>query len=130
MSAAQVTISLDELDELRGRLRKAHEDNAALSADMRAAEIASAGDRADGLLATIRQGLVVVRFAVANLDPETIRGWPWEALHGFAGSLSALPGATDLDRELAIELRAFSRACERREIERTGRPLAVSAPTV
>ena len=127
MSAATVNISLDELDALRAQLRRAHEEKGKLADKIKELEVVGIGDGA-GLLVTIHHTLDIVRFAVANLDPRTVKGWPWAAVAAFADDLEELPGADENTHDLAIELRAFAHECELLESTRRNRPADKPAP--
>jgi len=57
----------------------------------------------------------VVKFAVGNLAPETVRGWPYADLKTFADELVKLPGADTGLKEYALDIQNFIR--EAREVE-------------
>jgi len=43
--------------------------------------------------------LEIVRFAVANMHPATVKGWPVDALRRYTGALKALPLEPNVDVE-------------------------------
>lgn len=84
----QVTLERSEYDELREKI---------LGAERRAAELekeverlrARAVDEISGSMASaLRNARVLVDFAVANLDPEFIRDWPWQELESLSAYLN------------------------------------------
>lgn len=65
----------------------------------------------NAMLAAFDQVLPVVQFAVGNLPPETIKGWPHEALDAVAQRYLQLSGQSlgrITERELMVELRKFA----------------------
>lgn len=65
----------------------------------------------DATLAAFDQVLPIVQFAVGNLPPETIKGWPHETLDAVAQRYLQLSGqslARLTERELMEELRKFA----------------------
>lgn len=115
---ATVTIELTELDEIRTRERKAIDDLAKIQAELVEAKKADPRNRIAGLLTLSRTMLDVVRFAVGNLPPETIRNWPVESLRLIARDLKWLPDFNADDESLVGELMLFAREIERVEAER------------
>jgi hypothetical protein len=59
----------------------------------------------DGFHAAIK----VVQFAVGNLAPETVAGWPHEALVEIADAIDKIPGMDQHVKELPPELRHFAK---------------------
>jgi hypothetical protein len=52
--------------------------------------------------------LPVVQFAIGNLDPQTVRGWPWQALQRLGEKMAELlPDQS----EIGIALTSFAREC-------------------
>ena len=60
----------------------------------------------------------VACFAIGNLPPETVKGWPYLTLRAAAQTMSTLPDFTPADAEMAIEWVSFSREVERFELPR------------
>ena len=69
-----------------------------------------------------RECLTIVRFGVANLPPEMIRSWPYEALRRVCETIDVLPDCSTNDRDMAIDLLGFVRDCESHEIRRRAEP--------
>lgn len=114
-STATVTIALSELTEIQ-RARETAEQRAAVAEQsLREGKIA-ANDATT--YAVARDALDVVRFAIANLPPETTRGWPVEKLRSLAENLMKLDGATTDDNEFAITMRYFADEIDKCEVQR------------
>jgi hypothetical protein len=120
---AQITMSVDEYDEQREHLRRAHAENAKLTDKLNAALQADPEGRIPVLVEAILAALPVVRFGVSNLDPRAVTRWPFEALREFADALEKAPGLGDDKLECAIELRAFAHEIELIEHDRAARGL-------
>jgi hypothetical protein len=118
---AQVTMSLAELDELRGKLMAAREEAGKLQAKLTAALAADPEGRVTVLIDAIRAVLPIIRFAVANIDPRTMTRWPYEDLRNFAKALRGVPAFGADIEECAIEFEAFSREAELIELDRAER---------
>lgn len=109
---AQITLDLSEWQALQGQISTLQ--NALATAKDETDKLRLAGpDGADkaALLKALRSALGIVQFAVANLDPETVRGWPFPALLHLAASLSDAPGLSAVERELAPIFEAFAKEC-------------------
>jgi hypothetical protein len=127
---AQVTLGIDEWDDMRNKQQRLHDEIAALGQQLAAAERQDPTGRLVPVLETIEAAIPVIQFAVGNLHPDTIIGWPYESLRSFADLLNKMPGATHEQKELTIELRAFAGVAEMRARERAMRPIVpvVSVP--
>ena len=101
-------MSLDELHEMQGKIRQAQEKCDALEKLIVKAKSEDPSKRVQRLMALARDQLEVTRFAVANLPPETTRGWPWERLIKIAKRIEDLPDFGEDDRSLMIELVTFA----------------------
>ncbi len=99
----------DEYNEIKNREKTALDRCAELERDLVAAK--RADPRVRDLEALARDLITVMRFAVANLPPETTRNWPRTELTMIATHLQALPSYGSDDETLAIELRAFVDSC-------------------
>lgn len=105
---ATIELSLAEYDALRARATHA-ELELAKSRDERRLPTS---EREADLLASTRHALAVVRFAVSNLDPETIRNWPWRDLEAFADHFG-VTGTPEVHEQEALDtFRIFARECE------------------
>jgi len=107
-----VTLSIEAHDELRGKLKTAYEEMAALRAQLTEAQLSSGEEHLGMVIDTLEQAIPVIQFAVGNLHPTTVKGWPHRELRGFANGLELLPGATPAQKELAQDLRVFAAEAE------------------
>lgn len=119
---AVVSVPIDEWDDIRNAKQRLINENAELLKKLAEAERTDPTGRLEPTLAAIEAATPVIQFAVSNLHPDAVRGWPHGALRDFADRLETLPGATQLQKELAIELRAFAIQARARENERANRP--------
>lgn len=114
-----VTISTTIWDQMRDRAKDADREivdlKKALAAAVESADVTGTITRLNRL---VRETFTVVRFAVSNLPPETIRRWPSEALRMIAGMIPLLPDHTVDDDSFANELRVFAGEIELIERER------------
>ena len=120
----QHTLTNEEYQDLLHRRQEAENEAARLREELKAArgDALALGNKLSGtLLITARASIEIVRFAVANLPPQTIKGWPTKALFTVADGLSALPEFDTEHRDLAIELKAFAREADALERERARR---------
>lgn len=105
-------------EERRSLEKQLMETNTKLAA----AEAADPSGKVQHLVSCVAAAREVVRFAIAHLAPETVRGWPHEQLTLFANLLESSPGATTDYKEMAIDLRDFARQAARlEEARRSGR---------
>lgn len=102
---AHVTLELSEYDELRGRAERAEAQARDLERKLAAEPLRDAPAAVQDAVATARAALPVVRFAIANLLPENVRGWPTAALRELAERLPKLADATQDDVEFAMDMR-------------------------
>lgn len=122
-----VEMSLAELDELRNDTQAAYEKVAQLEAEIREIEMTDPSGRIKTLTDIVAAALPVIQFAIANLDPRTIKGWPITQLHEFGTLLEKMPGATALEKELAVEFRAFANETKMIEAGRPGNVTKLTA---
>lgn len=114
----QLTLSLDEWNEQLRLRQEAEARVTKLEAELVEAKRADPAGRIWELERLAANAMPVLRFAVANLPPEAVRGWPWRALAAFASYMSWLPAFSDDDRDLANEWIAFAGEAERLEAMR------------
>lgn len=117
-----VQLSMEEWstfqEEKRALAQKLMESNTKLAE----AEAADPSGKVQHLVSCVSAAREVIRFAIAHLAPETVRGWPHEQLTLFANLLESSPGATTDYKEMAIDLRDFARQAARlEEARRSGR---------
>jgi hypothetical protein len=108
-------MSLDEYDAIRAKQRTLQRQINEAEAARDAALTHDPSGRVPELTNAILDSFEVVRFAVSNLAPETIRNWPYLHLRRFANVLKDLPGAPPIARETALELLLFAGEAERLE---------------
>lgn len=117
VSLASYQALLDELEKLRTELLAQRQQPSAPT-DTDAAHARAALERA----------LAIVQFAVGNLDPRTVRGWPVEDVTALANLIeAALPNYPHAD-VLAITLREF--AGEAADVDRFRRDREKSAQKI
>jgi hypothetical protein len=126
---AEITMSMQEYKELESQRDTAREEAAELRKKLHNAEMTDPGERIPGLVRAIEASLPIVKFAVGNLAPETVRGWPYDELVAFAEELDKLPGADTRTREYALEFRNFVREAQDVERGRRERDAAKSVET-
>lgn len=124
MSHATLSISLDDYNTLLAARAAAERALTEAHHDLAAAKLVDPSGRLPALVAFSRDCLTIARFAVANLPPEMIRSWPYEALRRIATELPALPDATHDDRDMALDLMNFAKDCEDHELRRRAEPKA------
>jgi len=128
---ASVTLTGVEYDELKNARRDAENQVADLRHQLAAAKLISGDPFIIAALTEItRKALDVVRFAVGNLPPETVVGWPSPALREIAVRLPMLPNYSPDDAEVAGELIGFAQDCERWARYRAQDHATRSAPAV
>lgn len=115
---AKVEISLTDLDTLRKDRERWEAEYLALRKQFdelrTAVALAKPGDLpslVDGpnMAAALNHALTVITFAIGNLDPLTVRGWPAADLLALAELLPKLPGLDPLLVELWCDWRIFAR---------------------
>ena len=106
-SEPTVTVKLSDYDKLRDQLRDAQGKHHELEKQLVAAKLVDADGSGvakqlyDGFHAAIK----IVQFAVGNLDPQAVRGWPYTALIEVADAIEKIPGIDRHVSELPGELR-------------------------
>jgi len=124
---AEVTMSLQEYNDLLAQRDQARREYAELQEQIRTT--ASQDPATADLLKCVKAAIPVITFAVGNLDPATVRGWPYGALKTFAVGLDCLPGADTCMKEYALDLRNFIYEARGVESERARRDEALTAST-
>lgn len=106
-SEPTVTVPLSMYDKLREELKQLQGKNYELEKQVTAAKLGDS-DVAQQLHAAFHDAMKIVQFAVGNLDPATVAGWPHEALVAVAAAIEKIPGVDRHISELPEELRAFA----------------------
>lgn len=118
---AEITMSLQEYEEIKTQRDEARHEMSELRKKLHDAEMRDPSERVPGLVRAVEAALPIIKFAVGNLAPETIRGWPYDELVAFAEELDRLPGADAAMREYALEFRNFAREAQSVEAGRRER---------
>lgn len=108
---AMISIPLDEFDGLRTQVQKLQEVATAAKAAAEATKLEDPADRVRPMVEAMAAATAIIRFAVSNLDPETIRRWPYKELRVFAKALALTPTVEDR-AAIASEFEIFSNDCE------------------
>lgn len=125
-----ITIQLSQFDKMREELRLTNERNQELTTQLATARLTDNSGVIQGFVGAFHQALKIVQFAVGNLSPETVAGWPHEALLQVATAIETLPGIDRHIAELPIELRSFAKNAAGYEAfrrERDARRVVVAA---
>jgi len=107
MDEPTVSVKYSDYNKLREDLRTTQNENYELKTKLAAAQL---GDDAVAklLFDGFHDAIKIVQFAVGNLDPATVSGWPHEALVKIADAIEKIPGIDQHVAELPPELRAFA----------------------
>ena len=122
-----VTLDLSKFDIMRNQIKDLLASNAKLQQEAASRPMAGANDEeAAALIKSLQGGLraavEVCKFAVGNLHWESIVGWPHAALKEAADAVTAMPGATEIEKEWAFDVVRFARDAERMADVRANRP--------
>lgn len=107
MDEPTVNIKYSDYNKLREDLRTTQNENYELKTKLNAAAL---GDDAVAklLFTSFHSALKVVQFAVGNLEPSTVAGWPHAALVEIADAIEKIPGIDQHIAEMPPELRHFA----------------------
>lgn len=111
-SKATINLPLSEYMELQKQIGERDAKIAALEAAVRAEQVRDPEGRIVALVGAVSAVVPVVQFAVASLPPESVRGWPYQALEKFAACLASIPGGDQHLIELGRDLAIFAREIE------------------
>jgi hypothetical protein len=104
---AEIKMSIEEFQEFQRQRDVALERATDLEKRLEKAHLADPEGRIARVLEAFNAALPVVKFATGNLDPRTVRGWPYEQLETLSHVLDELPTADPAYKELALEFRNF-----------------------
>lgn len=108
-----VTMDLEMHDKMRERVRTLEQENAKLQVQLAAQQmVTGGGELAYQLAEGLRSSLKIVQFAQGNLDPETIRGWPYQELVKLAKAMKELPTSTPVEKEWATDAMHYANVAE------------------
>jgi len=118
----QVTLTLEEFSDLQQSIKIRDEEIIALKRRLDAARDSATTNDEAKLVALIRLGLPIIQFAVANCDPLTVPGWPFEKLETFGRNLPSIPTLTEQEEALGHELQTVPREIAVIEVARAQKP--------
>jgi hypothetical protein len=104
-----LTIKLSAYDKLREDARTMQTANYELEKQLKEARLADPSGLTQQLNVAFHEAIKVVQFAVANLPPESVAGWPHEALAQVADAIAKTPTMDAHVMEVVPELRAFAK---------------------
>lgn len=115
---ASHTLSDEEYGTLINQREEARTEAGKLRKELARVRAEDPANRIAPLNQLTRATFEIVRFAVANLNPENTRGWPTKALNSVADLMATLPDYQTDDGDFATELRSFARDCEDYALDR------------
>jgi len=120
--SATLQMTLVDYNSLLDARTKAEQELASVRNELAAAKLVDPTETIAKVTAFARDCLTIARFAVANLPPEMIRSWPYEALLRLCETIHVMPDYSINDRDMALDLVNFAHDCEAHEIRRRGEP--------
>jgi len=107
MDEPTVSIKYSDYNKLREDLRTVQNQNYELEKKLAAAALGD--DTVAKLLhSAFHSAIKVVQFAVGNLEPSTVAGWPHAALVEIADAIEKIPGIDQHVAEMPPELKHFA----------------------
>lgn len=107
-----ITIKLAQYDRLRATGRAAEARILELEAAVKAAQLADPAGVIQQTHAALHSAIKIVQFAVGNLTPESIAGWPYEALMQVADGIDKIPGMDPHIKEVSGFFREFAASAQ------------------
>jgi hypothetical protein len=107
MAEPTVSISISEYDLLRRAHQNAEERANDLANQLDAQKLIDPSGTINQFRTAFLAAVKVMQFAVGNLDPATVSGWPYEALSQVTDGIETLPGIDVYSRELPLAWRVF-----------------------
>lgn len=104
-----VTVKYSVYHKLREDLRETQNRVYVVEKELAAAQLNDGSGAAQLLHGAFHEAIKVVQFAVGNLAPETVAGWPHKALVAIADAIEKIPGIDVHVREMPSELRHFAK---------------------
>ncbi|KKM17116.1 hypothetical protein LCGC14_1679000 [marine sediment metagenome] len=108
IDTAKVEVTLGDLNALQDKKRAAEQELADAKTLITELELRGDDSVEKKLSDALNAAIIVVQFAVANLEPLAFRGWPFEALRELAEALPHLPGVHDRVKEISNTLVVFA----------------------
>jgi len=106
-----VNVKYSVFNKLREDQRTTQNRVYELEKELAAAKLTDGSGAAQLLHDAFHEAIKVVQFAVGNLAPETVAGWPYKALFAIADAIEKIPGVDVHVREMPAELRHFAKLC-------------------
>lgn len=107
MDEPTVNVKYSDYSKLREELRTLQNKNYELEQKLAAAKLGD-DEVAKSLFDGFHSAIKVVQFAVGNLEPSTVVGWPHAALIEVADAIEKIPGIDQHIAEMPPELRHFA----------------------
>lgn len=104
-----VTVKYSSYQKLRDDQRSLQEKVYELEKKLAAAQLNDASGATKILFDVFHETIKIVQFAVGNLAPETVAGWPHQALYAIADAIEQVPGVDQHVKELPNDLRHFAK---------------------
>lgn len=118
ISDAKVEITYGELQGLQDKVRDLEKENSKLKLETSEAKLGPDGNLARQYREAFAEAMTIVRFAVSNMHPLTVRGWPYKSLEHVCKANGSLPGIDQDSAETANDMKIFARECREWEISR------------
>lgn len=109
---ATVSVKLEDIQNLQDSVKALTAEVGSLQEQLTNAKLDAGGDATRQFHAAFLDAMEIVRFAIGNLDPLTVRGWPYQRLAMIAAALKILPGIGGDQVDTANDLGHFARKCE------------------
>lgn len=108
MEDPTVSVKFSEYSKMRDELKTQQNRIYELERDLAAAQLADVTGTTKRLHETLHNALKIVQFAVGNLAPETVAGWPHEDLTVIANAIEKLPNMDIHIKEVPHVWREFA----------------------
>jgi hypothetical protein len=115
MSAATVTLPHSDYQRLQDDIRALKAEVEAKRVEIEDLKLGPTDSHARQLLDALNSSLDVTRFAIGNLPPMAVRGWPHKSLRSLAALLPSLPGVDEGIREVSTDWRLVADDCQKWE---------------
>jgi hypothetical protein len=119
---ASITMTMEEYNLLNGQADQWKEQTRKLEKELHEARLVDPSNRLNDYATALQEALAIVQFAVANLDPKTVRRWPYQSLRIVADLVPRLEAVKVHTREATEDWKIFANQCdELEELRRQGR---------
>jgi hypothetical protein len=89
---ATITIGIEDYQKMKNRIDTLECKLGAEKVAHEESRLGEPGSETRALSIALNDAIDIVRFAVANLHPMTVRGWPYKTLQALSEILPTLPG--------------------------------------